>query len=87
MLLLLKETGSKMLTRQIAQRSSSRISFEGEYVVPIKHLEITFSDKPVLTFPIISPRASSSCPKPIIYINRNWDNPKDSKGIDVVITS
>ena len=57
------------------------------YVVPIKHLEITFSDKPVLTFPIISSRASSSCPKPIIYINRNWDSPKDSKGIDVVITS
>jgi hypothetical protein len=55
-----------MLTRQIAQRSSSRISFEEEYVVSIKHLEITFSDKPVLTFPILSPRASSSCPETIV---------------------
>lgn len=83
-----KDRNSKMLTRQIAQLASSRTSSEEEYAVSIKDFEIIFSDKPVFTCPILSPRASSSCPEPIIYSQQKLGNPKDNKQInEAILTS
>ena len=55
---------SFQLTRQMAQRSSCWLSgiWSGEqYIVCLKYFEIVSSDKPVLTFPILSSSASNSC--------------------------
>ena len=51
-----------LLTRQIAQDVSSWALSEEWHLVSTKHFENTSSGNPVLTFPIVSPRASSSCP-------------------------
>jgi hypothetical protein len=51
-----------LLTRQIAQDVSSWALSEEWHLVSTKHFENTSSGNPVLTIPILSPRASSSCP-------------------------
>lgn len=70
-----RDGGGKMLTRQIAQRASSMVTFADQDVT-IKHFDITLSDKPVLTFPILSPKSSSSCPEPTTYRERKLGKPK-----------
>ena len=50
-----------ILTRHITHVPSSWIWSDEQYMVSVTHFEIKSADKPVLTLPICSPSARSSC--------------------------
>lgn len=55
-----KKARISLVTRQIVQVAPSWFPSE-MHLSFLKHAEITSLDNPVLTLPILSPRASSSC--------------------------
>lgn len=54
----------RVLTKQITQVPFSWDNSNSKKTLSVKHFDIKSSDKPVLTFPILSSSASNSCSKP-----------------------